>query len=42
MSRERLLTDESVEAIHGLGDRGEPADSDEELVERRRRLEFGA
>jgi hypothetical protein len=42
MSLERLLGDESVEPIRGLGDQGELADSDEELVERRRRVEVGA
>jgi hypothetical protein len=42
MSLERLLADESVEAVHALGDRDEPANSDEELLEHRRRLESGA
>jgi hypothetical protein len=41
MSLERLLVDESVEPIHALGAQGEAADSDEELLERRRRSESG-
>jgi hypothetical protein len=41
MRLERLLAAVSVEAGHAPGDQGEPADSDEELLERRPRLEVG-
>jgi hypothetical protein len=42
MSLERLLAGGSVKAGHAPGDQGDPADSDEELLEHRRPFGFGA